>query len=274
MNKLKSIIRTTYLGDLLRHLKAKFELNLRHQDSNLGFKFLGNSNMKNGTYDLDLLEFLRQKFPSHNENYIDVGAHQGYFVCFANANKVKNVFAVEPDIINFNFLKKNIAKNKFYEKTQCFNIGLANYAGFLDLYGFSTGISAFENWGGNSSKRKTRVKTSTFDEQFKNQLPLRNSIIKIDVEGFELEVIKGARNAIASATHTLFVVEISLPTDNSKANSHIAEILKFFQQHGYSLSMFVNDNGKPLAMDYSDPDELVRVLKTFQSINFLFEKHD
>ena len=272
MNKVKGYIRRTYFGDLLRHLKLKIESNLPYQDSNLGFLFRGNSSMKKGIFDQDLLEFLRRSFPLHSKNFIDVGAHQGYFTCFANSNKVQNVFAVEPDSINFSFLSKNVAKNKYQEKTKCYNIGLGKEVGYLDLYGFSTGVSVFENWGGNSSKRKIRVKTNTFDEQFQNLFPLQDSIVKIDVEGFELEVIRGAVNAISSASNTMFIIEISLPNDITKTDSHVAEIFGIFQSKGFALSRFVNENGKPLEMDYTDLDKTVNLLKTFQSINFLFQK--
>jgi len=272
MNKIKGYIRKTYFGDLLRHLKLKIESHLPYEDSNLGFLFRGNSAMKNGTFDQDLLDFLRQKFPSHNKNFIDVGAHQGYFTCFANANQVQKVFAVEPDNINFSFLSKNVAKNKFAARTDCYNIGLGKETGYLDLYGFSTGVSVFENWGGSSSKRKIRVKIKTFDQQFQDQLPLQDSIVKIDVEGFELEVLKGASKAISSATNTLFIIEISLPSDISKVDQHVSEMFKFFENNGYTFSRFVNESGKPSAMDYYDLNKTISLLKTFQSINFLFEK--
>ncbi|CAB4576933.1 unannotated protein [freshwater metagenome] len=272
MNKIKGHIRKTYFGDLLRHLKLKIESHLPYEDGHLGFLFRGNSEMKRGTFDQDLLEFLREKFPLYNKNFIDVGAHQGYFTCFANANKVKRVFAVEPDKINYSFLSKNVAKNEFKDKTECYNMGLSQVTGYLDLYGFSTGVSVFENWGGSSSKRKIRVKADTFDRQFQEILPLRDSIVKIDVEGFELEVIKGATKAIASAVRTIFIVEISLPSNLLKTGSHVAEVLKFFQRNGYAMAIFVNKNGNPSSMNYSELGKIVKLLETFQSLNFIFEK--
>jgi hypothetical protein len=48
--------------------------------------------------------------------------------------------------------------------------------------------------------------------------------------------------------------------------------LKFFESNGYTYSRFVDENGKPSAMDYSDLNKTISLLKTFQSINFLFEK--
>lgn len=71
--------------------------------------------------------------------------------------------------------------------------------------------------------------SSLFSSNFINSIDL----IKIDVEGYEVEVLKGLEPVMKLFTDTKFVLEIS-PTYLKYGNYHQDEIYDFFRNFGYA----------------------------------------
>ena len=148
--------------------------------------------IQNGTaepYPLHLAIVKRylEMFPSRNRCYIDVGAHIGTTVA-PYSRLFSSVHAYEPSSLNFSFLNKNMSRNNL---TNCkiYNIGLYSHScnGVMKYHGGgNSGCYAFEplEFGD--------VKCVSLDSQSHEFV----DFVKIDTEGSELYVLKGAENTL------------------------------------------------------------------------------
>jgi FkbM family methyltransferase len=129
-----------------------------------------------------------------NENsiFIDVGAHIGKYSLLL-ARRAKLVVAIEPDPISFSALKRAIMINKL-RKIVALNIAVSDTDGqcFFYMHRWSVVSSIKVSQG---SFKTILVKSMTLDSIAKT-LKTRIDVIKIDVEGAEVEVIKGAKNLL------------------------------------------------------------------------------
>lgn len=119
---------------------------------------------------------------------IDVGAQTGDSVLYFSHRKAKMIYAFEPVKNNFRILEKNIVQNKI--NCKCYNVGLGDFT--KDIEVDVSGAMA-----------KPLVTNSLEHEIIKidklDNFNIYADIIKIDVEGFEIEVIKGGFNTIKNA---------------------------------------------------------------------------
>lgn len=138
--------------------------------------------------------------------FIDIGAHIGkYTVPIAKklGNKGK-VVAIEPDPDNFRALLQNIAVNNLYNVIPI-QAACSSDNGETLLYKHPCDPS------GNSIVHKSRrsivVQTKTLDTIVKELGVTDVRLIKIDVEGAELDVLKGARNTLSKFDDLTIVIE-------------------------------------------------------------------
>lgn len=122
---------------------------------------------------------------SKNDSVIDIGANIGEFGMFW-AEKGHEVYAYEPDIVEFDALKLNLPNSTL------FNVGLWNKSDVLKFYekNNSGDSSLFETKG---FEGVTEVKVKTLDS-FNISGPI--GLIKIESEGAEPEIIEGGRKTI------------------------------------------------------------------------------
>ena len=142
------------------------------------------------------------------EIMIDIGCHEGELVSrFLQFKKIKNFFCFEP---NNTLYKKLYKKYKLNKKIKVFDYALgedqSNKKLFLSNLTYVSTMSSF-NKNSNYLKFKNlilkdkknqkfiNIKQKTFDEVFKNK-NIKNSFLKIDVEGYEYNVLKDASKKI------------------------------------------------------------------------------
>jgi len=161
--------------------------------------------------------------------FVDVGANVGGYS--VRACKIgARVIAVEPDPDNYHVLKLNLELN------QCTNAHVLNIAAgskeeVRQLYqgdeGAPSGYTLEQNKG--IREVKCSVETKPLDVA----IPpfLRDEwvdLLKVDVEGFEIEVIKGASNLLK---RTRYVIVEVIPRTRSK----ILEVLDLLKPLGFEL---------------------------------------
>ena len=168
-----------------------------------------------------IVNFFKLKFGNKIETFIDVGAHYGETICLFNNNFIINKFyAFEASPLNFSVLKKK----KFKKNT---SISIHNYA--IGLY---NGTIPFNQARESSSStlvsinknskyyiRKNKVlnffssqayfKTVNIEMISLSNFLLRNSInqvdiLKIDTEGYDLNVIKSLEDRISIVKYIYF----------------------------------------------------------------------
>ena len=145
---------------------------------------------------------------------IDIGANEGQF-----ADKMRLLFpqamiyAFEPLPKVYDRLKSNFNQDNSFE---AINLGLGENQGILEFWEneYSPSSSFLrltdthkENFEEARIEKKVEVKIDTLDHVFADREILSPSLIKIDVQGFEDKVIKGAVQTIRKAD--MIICEIS-----------------------------------------------------------------
>ena len=136
------------------------------------------------------------------ETMIDVGANMGGYSLLASSKGV-NVIAFEPEAENYALLQRNIILNKFPVVGYC--------AAISDNFEFSK-ISLSQTGAGGSchSFGKTDGITQGSIGLSLDQLGLTADHVKIDVDGREPNVIKGAKKLLSAAKSILIEVNTNL----------------------------------------------------------------
>ncbi len=145
---------------------------------------------RQGFYEPTLLEDIRARV-HRGELCVDVGAHLGNHTVFLAKVCGARVLAFEPQPDMFDALRRNVELNGLEELVTTYNVALGERPGHGTLRHAlpdNTGSAKLELEDDGS------VRVSTLDEHVGD---LRVSLMKIDVEGFELEVLKGAERVIA-----------------------------------------------------------------------------
>src|SRR5690348_8993140 len=164
--------------------------------------YLGQAICNYGEYGNEEADFLLSLLP-HNATVIEVGANAGYLTV-PLASKY-NVIAIEPQPSCYGLLVCNVFLNELYEKVMCINAACGETEGFT--YVPAIDYQSPGNHGGISVQTEakgmfqTMVKMRTVDEICGG--PVR--LLKIDVEGMELEVLKGAKETIEKYKPLLYV---------------------------------------------------------------------
>lgn len=82
-----------------------------------------------------------------------------------------------------------------------------------------------------AGKKRRKVKIVTLDSLYEGKADLPD-LVKLDIQGFELEALKGAKTLLGRTE--LFILEVSL-YDNTPNCPLFAEVVGFMAQHGYEV---------------------------------------
>lgn len=166
-----------------------------------------------GHHSLPLVRFLR-RFLKPEMTLVDVGANIGEITLFAGKKLTEGrVLAFEPNHEVFADLSLNVALNHFHA-VELFNIGLYERDGRLPLYArddrpFGTQNSGVTSVFSNGNDRRLMtVPLRRFDDVASEAGLTRLDVMKIDVEGSEWMVLRGAENSI-KRFRPVIIVEIS-----------------------------------------------------------------
>jgi len=167
--------------------------------------------------------------------FIDVGANIGYFSLLAAVKKNVEVIAFEPSPRERKRLYENVALNDFNnvviypfalsDKPQKLALGIAR--------DWNPGLNSFVNNLGSEQVNSIEVSCYSFDEIITAQMARRIKLIKIDVEGYEMVVLKGMKGSMDNLKQAKFILEINTKF-LEKAGSSVKEIYDFFASHGFN----------------------------------------
>tara|TARA_B110001454_G_scaffold182623_1_gene177247 strand:- start:876 stop:1772 length:897 start_codon:yes stop_codon:yes gene_type:complete len=153
----------------------------------------------------------------YQDFFLDIGANIG-LTTIANWKKFDNIYCIEPNDLVFNILKTNITISCDKEKVKLFNVGLGlktgkymlkipkhNFGGaFIEENNEYTSTTLLEKEGFHVEKDSNYIDTEVNieSEDFLNENIFNKfkadhkGVIKIDVEGYELQVLELILNTI------------------------------------------------------------------------------
>lgn len=116
---------------------------------------------------------------------MDIGANVGDSAIFFALEGAKRIIAIEPNLIHYNLLVRNIKENGLLKKIELLNAGIGSTDKVITVK-YSSEVNAssplFE------SKDGERIPIFSF-ETMERRYPLEDAILKIDCEGCEYDII-------------------------------------------------------------------------------------
>ncbi len=171
---------------------------------------------------------------------IDIGANIGLYTCLA-VSQGKQAIAVEPLRSNLQLLYANLVCNGFLD-VEVFPLGLSSKGGIKYLFGGGTGASFVSGWAGASEKYYEVVPVTTLDAIANARFDGQALFIKMDVEGFENDVLKGAENTLGSLPKPTWLVEVCLDEHfPGGLNQTFCDTFEIFWRHGYEARIADSD---------------------------------
>jgi FkbM family methyltransferase len=145
-------------------------------------------------------------FPFYqNAIIVDIGAHYGYFSLFAAKNTSADsvIYAVEPDIDNYNALCKNITQNRLgnVRPLQCAIGGKSETA---KLYkGRSPNNSLLKDYALSGEGRYEEIEVKTMKQVINEHNIQKIDFLKMDCEGSEYAIIESMQPEIFGIIKTI-----------------------------------------------------------------------
>lgn len=184
----------------------------------------------NSFYEVDVLEEISRRLgpPISGSLAIDAGAFLGtHSVYFVRICGVSRVIAYEPDPETFDTLQENVHLNGVQDRVVCFNKALGAKPGFAALVRQGPSNTGSNRVQYGLEKGATRVEVVKLDEELMAAEGNCVQLIKIDVEGFEIQVVKGARQLIRRH-HPLLCIEVH-------STHHLVHLLRLMWAEGYGI---------------------------------------
>ena len=163
------------------------------------------------------------------EYFLDIGAHGGlYSIILRNKFPKLNVWAFEPDRQNRYQLYGNLFLNNFEREIEVYNFGLSS-----NNKEVAFGIVKDDNRGGKKiiESGELKINVKPLDEVFLEKSKI--CFVKIDVEGHELEVIKGSKKFLKN---NFCLIQVEISHENSLREFDIV-----MNRLGYSLVKKIDD---------------------------------
>lgn len=175
--------------------------------------------------------------PAQGDVVVDVGAHIGRYTILGSKLVGPNgkVIAIEAEPNSFQMLNRNIRLNRL---TNVIPLNCAAYSEEtrLKLYEPSADVSVYNTVmpkRAGSDSRYVEVQASTLDSIL-DSVDIGNvNWIKIDVEGAELEVLKGAANTLSASTKISLLVEVH----DMQEKNHYKNIADFLCLRGFKAEV-------------------------------------
>ncbi|MSQ78111.1 MAG: FkbM family methyltransferase [Flavobacteriaceae bacterium] len=204
--------------------------------------------LKSDRKEKDLFLFLSKIKAKHDGVLLDIGANIGVTSTIMAKNTVVPIHAFEPLPLNIRILKKVLKRMKLEDRIILHETALGNYHGTCEMvlpivenvsmHGLShvvdPSITEF-----NTGEKTAQIPIDKLDNIFPSQ---KIAGIKLDVENFEHEVLKGAEQLLR-AQHPIIYTEL---WDNENRQ------LCFSFLRGLGYTSFYNEKGKLKAFEANE----------------------
>ncbi len=159
-----------------------------------------------------------------NKVFYDIGANVGVFSIYASLRKKLKVYSFEPEPNSFTELTKAIELNNLEITPLLIGLGSKNQMGYLNVSSNQAGFSGHQISHQKIKKSNFLLNVQTIDNLINEKIILFPNYIKIDVDGNEMEILKGMNKTLENEELKSILVEI----DNERNFKHINDYLNNF----------------------------------------------
>jgi FkbM family methyltransferase len=168
----------------------------------------------------------------------DIGANIGLYSIYAALRGV-TVVAFEPESQNYALLNRNVFLNQAQDRVTCLNVALSDTDGLVYLYipVFEAGralnnfeSACVESAGSGKPEFKQGVIAFSLDSYLSRYPRVFPTHIKIDVDGAESKIVKGAAKTLQDER----LLSVSLEIDESLPEHE--ELAPFIVSKGFTLT--------------------------------------
>jgi FkbM family methyltransferase len=196
------------------------------------------------------LHFMQQVLP-RAEMVFDVGANVGNWTALAlKISGNLQIHCFEPSRQTY----EKLIANKFPATVAYNNFGLSSAAGESDLFVFADGAGinslyrreGLQSYGLATPELTETIRLRTLDSYCDQNGIERIDFLKVDVEGHELEVLKGGRRLLANGR--IDVIQFEYGGCNIDAGVLLKDIFDFFAELQYSFFKIYPDEIRPVSL--------------------------
>jgi len=178
------------------------------------------------------------------EKIIDIGAHKGEFLeKMLKIEKVNSFYVFEPQKNIFNELNEKFSKN---EKITLFNfamdkeitnkklkinkLSMTSSLAEINEKSLYLKVKNFLTFSKSNFEDEYEIQTNTVDKIFEN-ISLQKALLKIDVEGFEINVIEGSMMKLKEIPFVLLENQFG----NHYKNNNFEDIIKLLLKQNFKI---------------------------------------
>lgn len=170
--------------------------------------------------------------------FYDIGANIGYFTILAaeRCGSSGKVIAFEPVKSTFDQLTENVLLNPHLRNVQLMNLAVSDKEGEENIYVPDKGKDAWNSIAvkPESGEYKTEViRTIVPDKLFADKSLPAPSIIKLDVEGWELHALRGMQTILSKSSPVLLIEFTAMNLE--AAGTSGSALAEFLHRLNYSL---------------------------------------
>jgi FkbM family methyltransferase len=167
--------------------------------------------------------------------FVDIGAHVGYYTALAGrlVGPRGLVLAFEPNPRNYELLLANVWRNGL-ANVVCFPWAVSDETGFTDLYLSADNSGDHRIYPHEDGRPSVPVRKVALDALTAIRPPV--DAMKIDVQGAEEGVLRGAAGLIGASPDLLLVLEYA-PAELRAFGSEDRRLLDFYRSLGFSIAV-------------------------------------
>lgn len=252
-NKMKTTIQKAIKIALLRLEEAKRNAKMewikaKHKEKHITKTIQGNTmhldkEDKGISKDL-LLDGIKEEEPTKElrkrikpgTTIADIGANIGYYALIEAQQTANTIYAIEPVPENIKLLKKNIEANG-RKNIETHQTAIGNKEGLTAFHtSKKSNLGSITNTHKEHKKETITTKITTLDKFLKGKKT--PNTIRMDVEGYELEIIKGAKETLKKPETRQLFIEMHAETMGKQKTM---QLLKTLQKHGFNKTTIIHE---------------------------------
>ena len=174
------------------------------------------------------------------DTFFDIGANIGWQTWLGSwlVGQHGSVHSFEPSPTTVRYLRRRVVLLSL-QNTVVNEFALGSAPGTATLYEYSEGLGATASlrpgsWPGYQHTTETTVEVKALDDYVDENQVSSIRLMKIDVEGAEIDVLRGAAHLLSSAQRPVLVVEV-LSDTNAAFGRSVDELLDTITDFGYRI---------------------------------------